>query len=406
MNARGETAAAPSSAAQGGTPAHARVMIVLGSIFPAHMELWRACRRAGADITVVGSTFNPYAGKLPWIPEVPSDLECIILSPLGFQRETGYLKWWYPGLGRTIHTVKPDIIHVVSEPWGLLVIESAIIRSLRRMNVRLCVHGCDNIYHYGNAIERLTRKAILRGIEPRLDGFVSWNAAGIDLAKSTGLPTSTPTAVIPGIVPDPDRLAPPSPLQRRDLRTKLNLPQDEVVIGFFGRLVPEKGVLDAIQAIGRLQSGAHFLAIWGAGPLGREVDEVMSQRSMRGRFGGMLDFPDVPDAVRACDIVVVPSRTVPHWAEQFGRIVVEAMLAGCAVVAYRSGALPEVVADGGILIDEGDVDGLSAAVERLVRDPIFRERTGAAGRRSALARYHPRLLALQLIAFWDEVLQR
>jgi glycosyltransferase involved in cell wall biosynthesis len=132
----------------------------------------------------------------------------------------------------------------------------------------------------------------------------------------------------------------------------------------------------------------------------------MSQSSMRGRFGGMLDFPDVPDAVRACDIVVVPSRAVPNWAEQFGRIVVEAMLAGCAVVAYRSGALPEVVADGGILVDEGDVDGLSSAIERLTHDPAFRSRTGAAGRSSALLRYHPRLLALELIAFWDEVLQR
>ena len=405
MTGRAETAA-PSSARQRGTPAHARVMIVLGSIFPEHMELWRACRRAGADITVVGSTFNPYAGKLPWTPAVPSDLECILLRPLGFQREAGYLKWWYPGLGKALRTVKPDIIHVISEPWGLLVIESEIIRSLRRMNSSLCVHGCDNIYHYGNTIERLTRRAVLRGMEPRLDGFVSWNSAGIDLARSTGLSTSTPTAVIPGIVPDPDRLTPPSPRQRRVLRTKLGLPQDEVVIGFFGRLVPEKGVMDAIQAVRRLGSGAPFLAVWGAGLLDREVDEAMSQSSMRGRFGGMLDFPDVPDAVRACDIVVVPSRAVPNWAEQFGRIVVEAMLAGCAVVAYRSGALPEVVAGGGILVDEGDVDGLSSAIERLTHDPAFRSRTRAAGRSSALLRYHPRLLALQLIAFWDEVLQR
>jgi glycosyltransferase involved in cell wall biosynthesis len=132
----------------------------------------------------------------------------------------------------------------------------------------------------------------------------------------------------------------------------------------------------------------------------------MSERSMRGRFGGMLDLSDVSDALRACDIVVVPSRTGPSFAEQFGRIVVEAMLAGCAVVANRSGALPEVVADGGILVDEGDVDSLSAAVDKLTRDSSFREETAAGGRRSALARYHPRLLAERLIAFWDEVLRR
>jgi glycosyltransferase involved in cell wall biosynthesis len=82
------------------------------------------------------------------------------------------------------------------------------------------------------------------------------------------------------------------------------------------------------------------------------------------------------------------------------------MLAGCAVVAYRSGALPEVVADGGILVDEGDVAGLSAAVDKLTHDRSFREETAAGARRSALARYHPRLLAERLLAFWDDVLQR
>jgi glycosyltransferase involved in cell wall biosynthesis len=384
----------------------ARVMVLLGSIFSEHMDLWRACSEAGADIRVVGTTFNPYQGKLPWTPEVPSDLDCILLEPLRLQRQSMHTKWWYPGLGRVLRTVKPDIVHIHSEPWGLLVIECEMLRSLGRADVRLCAHGADNIYHHGTPLQQLTRKIVLRGIEPRLDGFVSWNSAGLDLARSTGLPKSTPSAVVPGIVPDPDRLAPPGRQHRRDLRTKLNLPQDEVVVGFFGKLIPAKGVLDAIEAIGRLGREAPFFAIWGAGPLSRRVDEEMSRRSVRGRFGGMLDLSDVSDALRACDIVVVPSRTGPSFAEQFGRIVVEAMLAGCAVVAYRSGALPEVVGDDGILVDEGDIDGLSAAIDRLASDPSFREETAARGRRSALARYHPRLLAERLLTFWDDVLQR
>jgi glycosyltransferase involved in cell wall biosynthesis len=388
-------------------PAPARVVIVLGSIFPEHMELWKSCLQAGADIRVVGSLFDPYQGKFPWTPAVPPDLDCILLEPMRLQRDPEHMTWWwYRGLGRVLRTVQPDVVHVLSEPWGLPVIECQALRSLGRVAYRLCAHGADNIYHHGNRFEQLTRQTVLRGIEPRLDGFVSWNSAGIDLARSTGLSTTTPVAVLPGIVPNPDRLAPPSPQQRRDLRAKLDLPQDEVIVGFFGRLEREKGVLDAIEAVGRLGGGAPFLAIWGAGTLTGQVNEAMSQGVVRGVFGGMLDLPDVPDALKACDIVVVPSRTVPHWAEQFGRIVVEAMLASCAVVAYRSGALPEVVADGGALVDEGDVDGLSAAVERLVRYPSIREEAAAGGRRSALARYHPRLLAARLIAFWDEVLQR
>jgi glycosyltransferase involved in cell wall biosynthesis len=384
----------------------ARVMILLGSIFPEHMDLWRACSQAGVDISVVGTMFNPYKGRLPWTPKVPSDLDCKLLEPVRLQRKGLHTKWWYPGLGGVLRAARPDIVHVHSEPWGLLVIECEILRSLGRADMRLCAHGADNIYHHGNTVQRFARRTILRGIEPRLDGFVSWNSAGLDLARSTGLPTSTPSAVVPGIVPDPDRLAPPSSQRRRDLRANLDLPQDDVVVGFVGKLTPAKGVLDAIEAVGRLDSGAPFLAIWGAGPLGRQVDAAMSQRSVRGTFGGMLDLSDVPDALRACDIVVVPSRTVPHWAEQFGRIVVEAMLAGCAVIAYRSGSLAETVADGGLLVDEGDVTGLSTAIEKLTRDPSYRDEIAAGGRRSALARFHPRLLAERLIAFWDEVLQR
>ncbi len=202
-----------------------RVMILLGSLFSEQLDLWRACQQAGADITLVGTTFNPYAGKLPWTPDVPTDLDCILLNPLKLQREAMHTKWWYRGLGRAIRAVEPDIVHVHSEPWGLLVIESEILRTLRRANMRLCAHGADNIYHHGTAFQQLTRKVILRGIEPRLDGFVSWNSAGLDLARSTGLPTSTPTAVIPGIVPDPEQLTPPSRQERRDLRISWTYPK-------------------------------------------------------------------------------------------------------------------------------------------------------------------------------------
>ena len=54
----------------------------------------------------------------------------------------------------------------------------------------------------------------------------------------------------------------------------------------------------------------------------------------------------------------MPSRTLPHLKEQFGRAAVEAMAAGVPVVAYDSGALGEVIGDTGVLVPEGDRDGL------------------------------------------------
>lgn len=66
-----------------------------------------------------------------------------------------------------------------------------------------------------------------------------------------------------------------------------------------------------------------------------------------------------------------PAKVGPDGdAEEFGRVFLEAARAGLSVVAYRHGGVPEVVADGvtGLLADEGDVTGLSAALARLLDD--------------------------------------
>jgi glycosyltransferase involved in cell wall biosynthesis len=103
-------------------------------------------------------------------------------------------------------------------------------------------------------------------------------------------------------------------------------------------------------------------------------------------------------------VLVVPSRTTPEIKEQFGRVILEGMLAGCAVVASRSGAIPEVVGDSAQLVDEGDVTGLAAAVHQLVSDPPARQELAARGRQQALRRFHPDVLARQMLRFWSEVI--
>jgi glycosyltransferase involved in cell wall biosynthesis len=104
-------------------------------------------------------------------------------------------------------------------------------------------------------------------------------------------------------------------------------------------------------------------------------------------------------------VIAVPSRTTGSWKEQFGRVVVEAMLAGSAVVAYRTGAIPEVAGDEAVLVEEEDVAGLSKAIRRLAEDRAFREGVAARGRARALERFHPGVLAERLVRFWDEVLR-
>lgn len=97
-------------------------------------------------------------------------------------------------------------------------------------------------------------------------------------------------------------------------------------------------------------------------------------------------FPKIPrrEALRLLEkayVVVVP----PLWDELFGLTVIEAMAAGKAVVAYKSGAIPETIEDGitGFLVPKGDVASLTEKVKYLIEDEELAKKMGQEGRKRA-----------------------
>jgi glycosyltransferase involved in cell wall biosynthesis len=145
-----------------------------------------------------------------------------------------------------------------------------------------------------------------------------------------------------------------------------------------------------------------FLAVWGIGPLEDVARQAITSDRVAGVVGGALSPEEVSLALRASDVVAVPSRTTAAWKEQFGRVAVEAMLSGAAVVASDSGSLPEVVGPGGVVISEGACDSLAEALDGL-RDAQVRADTAAQGRAWALNRYEPDHVAADLVHFWRRV---
>jgi len=164
-------------------------------------------------------------------------------------------------------------------------------------------------------------------------------------------------------------------------------------------------VADGLAALRRLGDRAPFLAIWGRGPLEQTIRSALTN-GVRGRFYGHLAPWEVPEAFRACDLVMVPSRTTPDWEEQFGRVAVEAQASGCAVIAYRSGALGEVLERGAVLVTEGDTEALARAVGHLTDDPEARGAVAEKGLAWAAHRWHPRVVAADLVDLWERMLSR
>jgi glycosyltransferase involved in cell wall biosynthesis len=113
------------------------------------------------------------------------------------------------------------------------------------------------------------------------------------------------------------------------------------------------------------------LEIVGAGPEADTLALLASSRGLTNRvsFRGFVDQSDLPNLYRGFDVVVVPSLPRPGWEEQFCRVAVEAMATGIPLVVNETGALPEVVGDGALLVPPGDVGALRAALRRLIDEP-------------------------------------
>jgi glycosyltransferase involved in cell wall biosynthesis len=127
-------------------------------------------------------------------------------------------------------------------------------------------------------------------------------------------------------------------------------------IGFVGRFVEAKGILDLLPL------GSRLLCI-GDGPLAPVVRQAGAEVRRAATAG------ELRAALEEMAVLAMPSLTTPSWKEQFGRTAAEAMAAGVPVVAYASGAIPEVLGQCGVLVPEGDAPALLAAIEAVLAAP-------------------------------------
>ncbi|MES2254130.1 MAG: glycosyltransferase family 4 protein [Pseudomonadota bacterium] len=185
---------------------------------------------------------------------------------------------------------------------------------------------------------------------------------------------------------------------RKRIRHELGLKDSDVFFLFAGAVRSEKGVIQLAQAFVKLaaEHDNAFLVIAGGSKLwvGSRpptdsaelrvhtiLAEAVAQR--RASLLGIVSPAALPSYYAAADVFVLPSM----FQETFGLVILEAFAAGIPVIGARSGGIPELVKDDctGLLVDQGDVDGLSHAMRRLLLDPELRKRLGAAARQTAIS---------------------
>ena len=190
-----------------------------------------------------------------------------------------------------------------------------------------------------------------------------------------------------------------------DVRKRLNLPTDDPVIGFVGRLTRDKGVpelVEAFDAILKAEPRAHLLLVGWFDTCEDALGIDWRQRIARHPRIHCTGFvADTAPYYRAMDVMVLPT-----WREGFPNVVLEAAASGIPVITTLStGARDSVVSEvTGLLIPPGYPEAISDAVLKLLRDPERRQRMEDAARKWVAAHYSDTHVLRLAVSFYQGLL--
>ncbi len=298
----------------------------------------------------------------------------------------GPFSWYlhvYPGLRRLIGKVRPHVIHLWEEPWSLVALQARLFKGdaamvlevdqniLKRLPPPFETIRGNVLGHTAHLLSR-SNDATMVAEERGYKGPVTMIGYGVDEAVFKPLPPEA----------EPDSGAP-------------------LVLGYVGRLIEEKGIQDVLEAMARTRAPVH-LRLMGEGPYEEELRNRAEKLGLAGRLTlRPWDKPEgVADFIRSLDALVLLTHTTPTVKEQFGRVIIEAQGCGVPVIGARSGAIPDVVGEGGWIVPEQDPQALVVLLDRLHANRGELAEKAAAGLDNVQRRFTYRAIADQLETAW------
>lgn len=292
----------------------------------------------------------------------------------------------FPGLGRLLDRLRPDLLHIDEEPYNLAAGLAAFAARRRRIP--------SLFFAWQNLVRRYPPPfSLIERYCYRTCGAIAGTEQAARVLRTKGF--AGPLATIPQFGIDPVKFS-----------TTASGPWagEELVVGYAGRLVPEKGLATLLQAAAMLDP-APRLRFAGTGPLAGELRRAAADGPLAGRVEvlGRFDSGKMPEFLNSVQVLVLPSLDRANWMEQFGRVLVEAMACERVVVGSDSGAIPLVVGDAGLIVPQADPGALARSLDRL-RSPGLRSRYGRAGRRRVLDNFTHVSVAEASARFYAEFL--
>jgi glycosyltransferase involved in cell wall biosynthesis len=196
------------------------------------------------------------------------------------------------------------------------------------------------------------------------------------------------------------------------LLASLNLQLEDNVILFIGRMHYQKGVFTLLPAIKLLKDDVDLHAfnlkfvLIGQGKEGKNIRTLVQQYGINDqvRIIKNVDYADLPRYYRLATLFVCPSVPERNWQEQFGMVFVESMASGVVPIGTYSGAIPEILADAGMLTHPGDHIDLARAIKTLIMNADLRASLRQRGLQKARDQFDLRTQAAKIAAVYRQLL--
>ncbi len=296
-----------------------------------------------------------------------------------------------PSIRQKLAEFRPDLIHIVNPAvlglGGLYYAKSLEVPLLASYHTHLPKY----LEHYGLGMLEGVMWELLKAVH---------NQAQINLCTSTAMQEALTSHGIERVEVwqkgVDTELFDPS-LVSREVRSHLTQGHaDSPLLLYVGRLSAEKEI-DRIKPVLEAIPNAR-LALVGDGPYRAELEKYFEGTATY--FVGYLTGKDLAAAFASADAFVFPSRT-----ETLGLVLLEAMAAGCPVIAANAGGIPDIVTDGvnGYLFDPTDEQGAIQATQKLLSNPQARDALRHNARQEA-ERWGWSAATRQLQGFYSEIL--
>ena len=316
-----------------------------------------------------------------------------LVEPMRFNGQFHF--HYYPTLSGILKRIRPHIVHIDEEPYNLATFLA--LRASQAVGAKSLFFTWQNILRRYPPPFSWIESYVLRHAYCVIAG----NQEAVNVMRAKGYRRKI--FVIPQFGVDPNFFKPTATIQPSN-----NPTSKPFNIGFAGgRLVEEKGIDLLLQAASQLQ-GNWQIHILGGGPDKERLQALGHTLDIESRvqFDASIPSGEMPNYLRALDVVVLPSRTRPNWKEQFGRILVEAMACEIPVIGSTCGEIPNVIGNAGLIFPEGDFAVLREHLETLQNNFEKRRELGIRGRKRVLAHFTQAQIAQETYAVYREMMEQ